>query len=218
MSLLINPDSPDFRSMLEKLQPTRGYCIFVDIVGSTEMKSAGIRAWIPLIHNTFANIRTFLTPFAPLKAIGDELMFFVADAVVQETGESALTFFSGLASIARDADRIFKSVKIAAAYCCDAYDITFVPGRSDIYGRDIDLTARLLTLASSREIIMNELFVRRVRDCYATAGNKQDFPEVGQIIGPWLERFKGVEGYTPVYRLPDVRNQDRDREQPAEFR
>jgi len=206
MSFLINPDDHEFRQKIEALEPATGYCIFVDIVGSTEMKSANIKQWITLIHNTFTNIRSFLAPFRPLKAVGDELMFFVPDALVQKTGESALRLFSGLASIARDRDSIFKSVKIAAAYCCDAYDITFVPQTSDIYGADIDLTARLLTLASGREIIMNEDFTQRVRNCYATIGNKQQFPEVEQIIGPWLERFKGVERYITVYKLPDAKN------------
>ena len=208
MWLFIKPEDPDFEKQLERLQPTTGYCIFADIVGSTEMKSADIKSWIRHINNTFANIGTFLTPFPPLKVVGDEMIFFIPQARVDETRHTALHLFADLVEIAREKDPIFRSVKIAVTYCNDVYAITFVPETSDFYGRDIDLTARLLTVAESREIIMNEAFVLRVRECYDATGNKEQFPEVNQIIGPWLQRFKGFKAYIPIYKLPGLSTTD----------
>jgi len=205
MSLLINPDDPELGRKLDSLQPERGHCIFVDIVGSTEMKAGGIRKWVAMINNTFANARSFLMPFAPLKSIGDELMFFISDMRLQKTGESSLGIFSGMASIAQEEEPYYRDVRIAVAYCEQAYDITFMPGVPDVYGRDIDLTARLLTLAGSREVVMNEAFVERVRADYGNAGNKEQFPEVELMVGPWLERLKGFDEYVRIYKLPDIR-------------
>ena len=204
-ALYIHPWMPNLKEVLESLQPTPGFCIFVDIVGSTEMKDADIQHWILWTMNTFTNMRTYLPPFSLIRAIGDQLMFFASDARLDETGKNALRLFHDLTSIVREPDTHFvKEVKAAMAYCEDSYYITFVAENSvDYYGKDIDLTARLLAKASAREVVMNEECYRRLLDRYGRTGNNEQFPEVTEIIGPETEHLKGFRTGIPIYRLPN---------------
>ena len=80
-------------------------------------------------------------------------MFFIPETEMQD--ETPLTLFNGLINIVNDDEPYFKDVKIGATFCKESYDITFIEGNSDIYGKDVDLTARLATLANSQEIVMN---------------------------------------------------------------
>jgi class 3 adenylate cyclase len=72
----------------------------------------------------------------------------------------------------------------------------------DIYGKDIDLTARLLSIAQPREIVMSETFVQRVRRDFETKarGNQDQFPEVNHITGPISETFRGFDTPIPVFK------------------
>ena len=76
-SLWINPNNPELKRQVDSMLPTPGYCVFIDIAGSTAMKQKGIRHWIALIHNCFANAHLFLHPFSPVKGIGDALMYYI---------------------------------------------------------------------------------------------------------------------------------------------
>jgi hypothetical protein len=66
----------------------------------------------------------------------------------------------------------------------------------DIYGKDIDLTARLLSLASSRETIMNEGFVKSIEN----SDNINNFPDAKKIFGPWPIKLKGFSNYIDAYK------------------
>ena len=59
MSLYIHPNVPGFKERIENLCPTYGYCFFIDIVGSTELKDQHLSKWISFIYNTFSNIEVF---------------------------------------------------------------------------------------------------------------------------------------------------------------
>ncbi len=204
MSLFINPLDPDFRTKITSLTTCPGFCFFIDIVGSTELKDNNLHEWIIRFYNTFAKIEGDLySKFRPIKSLGDALMFFIPESATKD--EDALSLFAGLLSIVKieDADKqYFSEVKTAAAYCTEAYDITFLRDVPDIYGKDIDLTARLLSVAQSGEIIMNEPFVNMVRARYARIVNKDQFPEVERIVGPWPQRFKGFSEIVDIYKLP----------------
>jgi class 3 adenylate cyclase len=116
-------------------------------------------------------------------------------------GDEALMLFQALASAVREPDPVYERVKAAVANCTDAYPLTFVKGREDIYGKDIDLTARLLTRANPRDVVMNEPFVEKVKAARDQLGDDQ-CPEVRRIVGPWPERFKGFNHPVPIYKLP----------------
>jgi class 3 adenylate cyclase len=208
-ALLIDPSRRDFEKSLDALQPTTGFCIFADIADSTAMKDSSVKLWIVYICNIFRNIQTFL-PGRPLKAIGDQLMYFIPDSQLQETGTTPLGMFDALAKIAREPDEehYFKNTRIAVAYCLDSYAITFVPGGVDYYGKDIDLTARLLTKAKPREIVMNEPFREMVTGRYKAIANKEQFFAVTQIEGPKRVKFKGFDDDVPIYTLPYKKDED----------
>lgn len=137
--------------------------------------------------------------FTPLKSIGDELMFFIPESELK--GETALSIFSGLCNIIDSNEPYLREVKIGVAYCQQAYDITFIKDTIDIYGKDIDLTSRLLSVANSKEIIMNNEFVEQIRKEYDTIGNKNQFEEVPLIVGPWPQQFKGFKKSVNIYKI-----------------
>lgn len=212
-SLYFDPNDSTVITRLAALQPQPGYCVVTDIVGSTALKDRGLQRWAPAIFNTFGNVRAFLPPQAmPLKSLGDALMFFIPASLLsgRTTGSlavnipdgEALEIFTALVSSVRDPDPVYEQLKVAVAYCTDAYPLTFVKGFEDVYGKDIDLTFRLLSCAHPREVVMNEAFAQRVNATYAQIGNQAEFPEVPRIVGPWPEHFKGFKTTMPIYKLP----------------
>ncbi|MBU6401112.1 MAG: hypothetical protein KGS61_12395 [Verrucomicrobia bacterium] len=203
MSLYFDPRDRELNSKMQALQPTPGYCIVVDIVGSTAVKDSSVQDWAVFIHNAFQYTLSFLSSsFVPLKSIGDCLMFFISQDRMLANHETALHFFSGLCRVAAAEDPLFSDVKISAVFCQHAYEITFIPGTEDVYGKDIDLTMRLLAKAGSREILMNEGFVQQVRGDYAVAANPDQYREVQRIVGPWPEAMKGFVDPVLIYKLP----------------
>ncbi len=149
--MYFDPNDPHLRRKIAALRPTPGYCIFIDIVGSTSMKTRSLHRWAALIQNTFANVAAFL-PFGstPLKCLGDALMFFIPTTQVTARGESALTLFAGIASVLQERDRYYRRVK-AAVVLGSAYELSFIRGLADFYGKDIDdLCARLLSRSRPR--------------------------------------------------------------------
>jgi class 3 adenylate cyclase len=140
----------------------------------------------------------------PLKSIGDELMFFIPKSELK--GETALSIFSALCNIIKiiniDSNKSYlREVKIGVAYCQQAYDITFINGTIDIYGKDIDLTSRLLSVARRNEIIMNNEFVEQIHKKYNMIENNDQFEEVRLIVGPWPQKFKGFEKSVTIYKI-----------------
>lgn len=203
-SLYFDPDVTDFHEAIRTIQPTPGYCIFLDLVKSTEMKEAPPWEWMIRIRNTFSNAQAYMAFFGrPIKAIGDELMYYISHQGLSESGQTPLQVFSALCMVANEPDEsLFRSVKVGIAFCENAYAITFWKGVPDVYGKDIDLAARLVDLAAPREIVMNEGFFQRVREAHRSTGNKEDFREVDKIRGPWPVTLKGFSNYINIYKLP----------------
>lgn len=200
-SLLFNL-RPSLKQEIDELQPTLGYCILVDMVDSTGLKDRGLDVWPMRIFNTFSLVRNYLD-CRPLKSLGDSLMFYVRESDLQERKQTALNLFLALSFVVQEeAKEIFGRSKIAVAFCRDAYEITFLQGTNDIYGKDVDLTARLMSLALEGEIMMNESFVEQVRKAYEESVIQKEFPDVAKITGPWPQRFKGFATYVNVYKLP----------------
>src|SRR5258707_436053 len=87
--MYFDPSTPDLKQRLAALQPTVGYCIFVDIVDSTLLKKKHITEWASLVHNTFVNVTCFLgTQIVPLKIIGDCCMFYLTETKLAEMKSS----------------------------------------------------------------------------------------------------------------------------------
>lgn len=199
-SLWINTQNRDLRRCVDSLQPTPGYCIFIDIAGSTSMKQQGIRHWIALTHNCFANSHLFLEPFPPIKGIGDALMYYIELSDLERSGYTALQIFDGLWQIATDKDLNLPVVKIGAARCEQAYSLTFVRGNQDYYGIDIDMTARLQSLANEREVVIERRFYEDVTAGYQSIDNQEQFASYRSLRGPTQERLKGIPSIIEIYR------------------
>jgi hypothetical protein len=202
MSLLFNL-RPSLKRELDALQPTLGYCILVDIVDSTALKDQGLDVWPMRIFNTFSLVRNYIPQFRPLKSLGDSLMFYVRETDLKDRNLSALDLFLALSFGVQEEDKeIFGRTKVAAVYCKDAYEITFIHNTNDIYGKDVDLAGRFVSIALEGEIIMNESFVQQVRTAYEQSAIQNQFPDVPKIAGPWPQQFKGFSDYVSVYKLP----------------
>src|SRR5260370_42020617 len=111
--LLFDPNDPALKAKILSLQPSTGYCIFIDVVGSTKVKDETLPQWASRIYNTFTLARSFLPlQFQPLKGIGDALMFYITEDDLEKTGEVPLQLFHGLFSITAEEEEIFEKVKI----------------------------------------------------------------------------------------------------------
>ncbi|MDO8476834.1 MAG: hypothetical protein Q7W02_11725 [Candidatus Rokubacteria bacterium] len=204
MSFLIVPGAGDFRDLLRELRPSPGYCVFGDIVGSTSLKERGLSDWVRLIYNAFATVQGWLAEIgAPLKGLGDSLMFFAERDDFRNRGMTPLGLFARLASIAAEGTgEPILPVRIGACYCEESYDISFLPNARDVYGRDIDLAARLVAIAEEGEVVINAPFAHQIQADYGNVGNQDDFTEITRLVGPWPVRPKGFTTAVSVYKLP----------------
>ena len=197
--LLIDANDPKLTEKVEALKPTPGLCIFLDITGSTAMKSAGIKEWVSKIYNCFENSKGFLSKFQPVKSIGDALMFYVEEVDLAKR-LTPLQAYDALWQIATETGAEFPNVKIGAVWCEDVYAITFLPGSRDYYGIDIDMTARIQHEAKSREVAIDARFHDRVMHSYNAIGNQEQFESVRKLRGPEELELKGIPGKVTIYR------------------
>jgi hypothetical protein len=201
--LYIDPCDPQLASQVAALKPTPGYCIFIDVVGSTEMKRKGIRHWVALIHNCFADVNSALHPFPPLKGIGDELMYYIEEADLQAQRQSALGIYDALFGIAGNKKPDFPETKICAGYAEDVYPLTFLARVRDYYGSDIDRIARLKSASpqpAARSVLIDNHFYDRVREAHRAIGNAQQFDSFQRLKGPERMSGKGVPEQIQYYQ------------------
>lgn len=199
--LFIDLADSDLKSKVEAMQKTPGICIFIDITGSAQMKSVGLKQWIAKFINCFANSKATLpSQFRPIKIIGDALMYYIEESDLIRSGYTALQIYDDLWQIAAETGADYPEVKIGAAWCDDAYSITFLPGSRDYYGIDIDLTARIQAIAASKEVVIDARLHRRVLENYQVTGNKEQFESVPLLRGPETKELKGIPGIVTIYR------------------
>lgn len=199
--LLINPLDPNLKSNVTALAKSPGICIFIDITGSTAMKCSTMTEWVAKIHNCFANSAAYLPPqFIPIKSIGDALMYFIEVSDLQSSGYSPLQIYDGLWQLATENGPEFPDVKIGAAWCEEVYPITFFAGNRDYYGIDIDLTARLQSLASNKEVVIDSRLQGKVISDFNQTGNQDDFVSVRRLKGPEKVAPKGIPHEVVIYR------------------
>lgn len=207
MSLFIDPAmSRQILSGEQQLESLPGYCIWIDMVSSTAAKTQASFSWLHRTCDLFQLAKGKFR-FAPLKMIGDALMYYIATSTLRTmgTGRAIDELFGPLCHLVQEPEEDdFGRVKAAIVYCENAYDVTFFEGRDDVYGKDIDLTARLLSVAEPGEIVMNEAFVERIRcedsdlgyphSCRADLERVADAAEV--------HPFKGFERPVRFFRVP----------------
>jgi len=203
MAKVITLGDPNLRQTLEDLKPVTGFCVMADIVGSTGLKDRNLQEWIIRIANTFNLVRSWVEPNF-LKTVGDMLMFWFKSEDLFKTS-TPLALIDSLASMfaqAKQESEYFHPVKLAVCRCSDVFEISFMRQGEDVYGKDIDLTARLLALAGEGEVLMNEEFRNIVGENYANCANKDQFECVERIQGPWSQKIKGFDKPVTIYKLP----------------
>lgn len=207
-----NPNSSELDHVLDTIPKAPGTCLFIDIVGSTQIKyDNNLKQWGKMLNNTF-NFISILNDFPDniIKGIGDEIMLYIPDAELNEK-ESYNDYFCLLHEIFATIDNIrnfplegmFLPCKVAIHHCTDVYNITFLDGFNDYYGKDIDLTARLTSKAKANRIVISEAFYQKVKHDFDSkhAGNEECVMQ--KISEKYLEDFKGVPESTE-YRVIDV--------------
>jgi len=148
MSQFIDLGDPKLQEKLKQIPRVEGFCLMVDIVGSTEMKNQGeMPEWVLGIASTFNHVRSWVEPQF-LKTVGDMLMFWFKseDFRKSETPPSLLQGVADMLRLARHEPQYFQPLRAALCYCRGVYEISFMRDQEDVYGTDIDLAARLLIL------------------------------------------------------------------------
>ena len=215
MAIYINdkdPSSKHLESRLKKLSTCPGTCIFIDLVESTGIKyKKEIHHWGKLINNTF-NFISLLNDFPDniVKGIGDELMIYIPDSalVQKETFTNHYSIIEELHATIENiksfpVKNLFMDCKVAMHYCTDVYNITFLKDYNDYYGKDIDMTARLMSKSGRNKIIFSEAFHRKVQEDLEKLNLEEKNTCLAGSSEIFAENFKGIPN--PVeYRILEI--------------
>jgi len=207
-----DPYSDNMQRELEEIPKCPGICFFMDINRSTDIKYiGGLRDWGRKLNNTFNNL-LYLNHFQQhvVKGIGDEMMLYIPDEVLQQKPSNNTCFallediYAAMFLIKNHPDQdLYLNCKVAIHYCTEVYNVTFLEGANDYYGSDIDLTARLMTKSIENRIVLSEQFHRKVRNDLIRLDLPVDSQCLSRISTTMTESFKGVPRVTE-YRIIDV--------------
>ncbi|MFO7614373.1 MAG: hypothetical protein R6W71_07010 [Bacteroidales bacterium] len=208
-----DPNSSEMVKALQDIPKCPGTCIFIDIVSSTQAKHAsGIDEWGKRLNNTF-NFISLLNDFPDniVKGIGDEMMLFVPDKVLA-TKNTINDYYGLLEEIystilnlqSFPIQDLFYQCKVSLHYCTEVYNVTFLKGFNDYYGKDIDFTARLMGKSQANRLVFSESFHKKALDDIKKKGIPKAQTCLSQVSVKLVEEFKGVP--RPVaYRYIDAK-------------
>jgi class 3 adenylate cyclase len=196
-----DPKSADISRQLETIPLCPGVCIFIDIVDSTVIKyHEPLARWGQKLNNTF-NFISLLNDFPDniVKGIGDEIMLYIPDEDLKKKS-SFNTYYELLEEIWATLDNIrdfpdkelFLPCKVAIHYCTHVYNITFLEGFNDYYGKDIDLTARLKAKTKPNRIVFSEKYYRMVLEDLNLKKLPSNHGCMRFVSEKYIEDFKGV--------------------------
>jgi class 3 adenylate cyclase len=207
-----DPSSKGLVRILNKIPTCPGTCIFIDLVESTGIKyKKGVGHWGRLINNTF-NFISILNDFPDniVKGIGDELMIYIPDEalVTKESLGNHYSIleelYSTLLNIKSFPDKsLFMDCKIALHYCSNVYNITYLKGYNDYYGKDIDMAARLMSRSGKNKIVFSETFYEKAKADLLNLGIDISYTCMNEASDPVSDNFKGIP-FPVVYRTIDV--------------
>jgi len=208
-----DPNSTDMEEYLKGIPTSPGTCFFIDINKSTEIKyTGGLADWGRKLNNTF-NFISLLNDFPDniVKGIGDEIMLFIPDEELQKK-HTIRSYYQLLEEIYSTIDNIrnfpfpdmFLPCKVSIHYCTEVYNITFFEGVNDYYGRDIDLTARLMAKAVENRIVLSEKFYTQVMNDLVNLNLPVNNGCMANVSEKFTEQFRGIPERTE-YRILDAR-------------
>ncbi|MBN1197776.1 MAG: hypothetical protein JXA23_00395 [Bacteroidales bacterium] len=207
-----DPNSSEMEEFLASIPTSPGTCFFIDINKSTDLKyTGGLPDWGRKLNNTF-NFISLLNDFPDniVKGIGDEIMLFIPDEKLREK-KTIKTYYQLLEEIystvynikSFPVSEMFLPCKVSIHYCTEVYNVTFFKGANDYYGRDIDLTARLMTKAMENRIVLSEKFLQKVQHDLLELELPSDYGCLSHVSEKLLETFRGVPERTE-YRILDT--------------
>ncbi len=207
-----DPTSLEIEKFLQEIPTCPGTCFFIDINKSTDLKyTGGLPDWGRKLNNTF-NFISLLNDFPDniVKGIGDEIMLFIPDDKLREK-KTIQSYYHLLEEIYSTVYNIrcfplpemFLRCKVSIHYCTEVYNITFFKDANDYYGKDIDLTARLMTKAVENRIVLSEKFFVKVQSDLVNLGLPLNYGCLSKVSGKFLEQFRGVPESTE-YRILDT--------------
>jgi class 3 adenylate cyclase len=207
-----DPNSEEMVRALEQIPRCPGICFFMDINRSTDIKyQGGLKDWGRKLNNTFNNL-LYANHFQRhiVKGIGDEMMLFIPDEVLQKKSSNNTCFallediYAGLFLIKNHPDQdLYLSCKVAIHYCTEVFNITFFEGANDYYGSDVDLTARLMTKGIENRIVLSEKFYVKVINDLINTGVPMATGCLSRVSERFIENFRGVPESTS-FRVIDV--------------
>jgi len=207
-----DPNSGAMVDVLSKIPPCPGICFFIDITRSTDIKYVGgLQEWGRKLNNTFNNL-LYANHFQShiVKGIGDEIMLFIPDPVLEAKPVNNTCFalledlYAALFLIKNHPNQdLFLSCKVAIHYCTEVYNITFFDGAEDFYGIDVDLTARLMSKSLENRIVLSEPFYERIIREVTELGIPSTTGCLSLVSGRIEASFRGVPVETG-YRVIDV--------------
>jgi hypothetical protein len=207
-----DPNSREMGKALKAIPKCPGTCIFVDIVSTTGVKYTNdITHWGRRLNNTF-NFISLLNDFPEniVKGIGDEIMLYIPDKVLVEK-DTINDYYSLLEEVYSTIlnllqfplQNMFYHCKLSMHYCTEVYNVTFLKGFNDYYGRDIDLTARLMWKTRDALLVFSEIFYKKVINDLRKRNISKDQTCPNQISVKMVEEFKGNPKLVP-FRFIDV--------------
>ncbi len=117
-------------------------------------------------------------------------MFFIPSDAMQ--GESAASLLAGCCDMVMER-RVATATRIAGVLCEEAYPVTFMPGRPDYHGSDIDFAFRLLELAGPREVVIDRRFYEAA--CHAGGTRLTQ-----SFHGPSPVTIRGLSSRREIYK------------------
>ena len=93
--------------------------------------------------------------------------------------------------------------KVSLHYCLNVYNITFLKGYNDYYGKDIDLAARLMSKSGKNRVVFSETFYSKVKEDLKYLNLAQEDTCLSQTSGMKEDNFKGIP-FPVCYRTIDV--------------
>lgn len=207
-----DPGSKALEKVLKKIPACPGTCLFIDLVESTGIKyKKGIAHWGKLINNTF-NFISILNDFPEniVKGIGDELMIYIPDEslITKKTLPNHYSILEELYSTLLNIKSfpvkdLFMDCKVSLHYCTDVYNITFLRGYNDYYGRDIDMAARLMSKSAKNRIVLSEAFYRKAQEDIKNLNIPLENTCLSEVSDQVSENFKGIP-FPVTYRTIDL--------------
>jgi len=204
-----DPLSNEILKQVKHIPKCPGTCIFIDIYNSTNLKfEVRFEEWAKMMNNTF-NFITILSGFPKnvVKGIGDEIMIYIPDEELKNNDyfrshyELLMEIYATIDNIKNfPVKKLFLECKVSIHFSRDVYNITFLKGFNDYYGKGIDLAARLQSKSKPNRIVISEEFYKKVKK---DTRSIPDSKILKVISKKYIEDFKGLPKPTE-YRVIDV--------------